>query len=93
MANDRDVGVMPPPVLDDLPFHAPSSTTTTTCAESKATMDDPVKGSPTNEDVILDEEKAEAAHAKADFPDGGLRAWLVVFGVCSAFHTSTQRAS
>jgi len=83
---DRDVGVMPPPVLNDLPSHA--SSPTTTFAELKATMDDLEKGLPSDEDVMPHEAEAEAAHAKADFPDGGLRAWLVVVGaMCTTFTT------
>jgi hypothetical protein len=71
---------MPPPPFDDLPVHASSPTPTIT--ELKEDMEDPEKELPSEEDVMPDEAEAEAAHAKADFPDGGLRAWLVVFGVC-----------
>jgi hypothetical protein len=33
------------------------------------------------DDITLDEATAETAYENADFPDGGWRAWLVVFGV------------
>lgn len=43
---------------------------------------------PDEEIALADEAKAEAAHARADFPDGGLRAWLVVVGaMCNTFCT------
>ena len=92
MTDDRNVGVVPPPILNDLPFHA-SSPTSTTFAEQKTTVDDLEKELPSDEDVMPDEAKAEAAHDNPDFPDGGLRAWLVVLGVCAASHTSTQLGS
>jgi hypothetical protein len=60
-------------------FSVHASSPTPTIAELTDTKDEPAKES--EEGVILDEEKAEAAHANAKFPDGGWRAWLVVFGV------------
>jgi hypothetical protein len=83
MADDRSIAVTSPPPHYDFPVHAPSPTHT--MAELTDTMEDPEKELPSEEDAMADEAKAEAAHAKADFPDGGLRAWLVVFGVYLSF--------
>jgi hypothetical protein len=75
------MAVAQPLPLYDLPHvHAPSPTHT---LAELTTMEDLEKELPSEENALSDEAEveAEAAHARADFPDGGLRAWLVVFGV------------
>jgi hypothetical protein len=59
--------------------HHPSSsddvTPTSTVAERRERE--------TKEIMSEEDDKHEATHADPNFPDGGWRAWLVVFGVCS----------
>ena len=35
-----------------------------------------------NEDICAERSSGKATVCSNDFPDGGMRAWLVVFGVC-----------
>ncbi len=67
-----------------------SSSSSTHMRSSTQHLDGPVEKLPLNtkletpDNLPTDDNtiKGDVAKQKEDFPDGGLRAWLVVFGVC-----------
>jgi len=60
------------------PVFASSPTATISLKDTK---EDTSKELP-DEEHVDPEADAQEVHANTEFPDGGWRAWLVVFGVC-----------